>query len=102
MSTESTNESIGKMLEKLRAGRVKVNVAELVNNMINGRLTGQRISKIEAGEGISAKLLLAFLRVYDGGMHLDKNTPMPKKRELTPAEKAQRDARKARRKKRNK
>ncbi len=100
MSTESTNESIGKMLEKLRAGRVKVNVAELVNNMIGGRLTGSRITHIEAGEGISAKLLLAFLRVYDGGMYIDKNTPMPKKRELTEAEKARLIAKKERRKKR--
>ena len=97
MSTESTNESIGRMLEKLRDGRVKVNVAELINKTIGGRLTGSRITHIEAGEGISVKLLLAFLRVYDGSMALDKNTPMPKKREPTAAEKARLIAKKAKR-----
>ena len=100
---KSTNESIGKMLEKLRAGRVKVNVAELVNNMIHGRLTGQRISNIEAGrDGVSERLLLAFLRVYKGGIYIDENTPMSAKREPTEAEKARLIAKKARRKKRKK
>ncbi len=103
MSTEATNESIGKMLEKLRAGRVKVNVAELINNDIGGRLTSSRITHIEAGrDGVSERLLLAFLRVYKGGMYIDENTPMSRKREPTEAEKARRIAKKAKRKKRKK